>query len=152
MKHMEIERKFLVNTLPADLESYPHKQFEQAYLCTDPVVRIRREDDEYFLTYKSGGLLAHAEYNLPLHAQAFAHLLPKADGHRIRKTRYYIPHDQKLTIELDIFDAPFAPLILAEVEFDSVEEANAFVPPAWFGKDVTDDPAYHNNTMSKKEL
>lgn len=148
MNHMEIERKFLVNALPADLGAYPHKQFEQAYLCTDPVIRIRREDDEYFLTYKSGGLLAHTEYNLPLHAQAFAHLLPKADGRRIQKTRYFIPYDRELTIELDVFDPPFAPLVLAEVEFDSVEEADAFVPPSWFGKDVTDDPAYHNNVMS----
>ena len=52
---MEIERKFLIKKglLPAELESYPFHEIEQGYLCTNPVVRIRRQDDEYYLTYKS---------------------------------------------------------------------------------------------------
>lgn len=54
---MEIERKFLIKKglLPAELESYPFHEIEQGYLCTNPVVRIRRQDDEYYLTYKSKG-------------------------------------------------------------------------------------------------
>ena len=63
---MEIERKFLVETPPKDYTSYPFHMIEQAYLCTEPVVRIRREDSTYYLTYKSKGLLAREEYNLPL--------------------------------------------------------------------------------------
>ena len=52
---MEIERKFLIKKelLPAELESYPFHEIEQGYLCTNPVVRTRRQDDEYYLTYKS---------------------------------------------------------------------------------------------------
>ena len=42
---MEIERKFLIHTLPEDLNSYPSSTLEQAYLCTEPVVRVRRSDD-----------------------------------------------------------------------------------------------------------
>ena len=41
--------------------------------------------------------------------------------------------------------------IFAEVEFDSLEEANAFIPPAWFDKDVTDDPSYANSNISKRK-
>ena len=44
---MEIERKFTIKELPADLESYPYRHIEQGYLNTSPVVRVRREDDEY---------------------------------------------------------------------------------------------------------
>ena len=62
---MEIERKFLIHTPPADLASYPSQLLEQAYLCTEPVVRIRRSDDTYTLTYKSKGLMSREEYNLP---------------------------------------------------------------------------------------
>ena len=40
---MEIERKFLIDRLPEKLEVYPHKELEQGYLCTDPVVRVRKE-------------------------------------------------------------------------------------------------------------
>ena len=54
---MEIERKFLIWQLPEHLEQYPCLQIEQGYLCTNPVVRIRKQDDSYFLTYKSGGLM-----------------------------------------------------------------------------------------------
>ena len=146
---MEIERKFLPNELPGHLEDYEMHRIEQGYLNTDPVVRIRRSDDEYYLTYKSRGLLAREEYNLPLNAKSYEHLKPKADGRVIEKRRYLIPLDEKLTVELDVFEGDLAPLILAEVEFASEEEANAFVPPAWLGRDVTFDPHYHNSTMSR---
>ena len=53
---MEIERKYLIQKLPEDLDSFPFRELEQGYLCTDPVIRIRRDDDRYELTYKSGGL------------------------------------------------------------------------------------------------
>ena len=58
----------------------------------------------------------------------------------------------RLTIELDIFDAPFAPLVMAEVEFDSLEAAKAFIAPDWFGEDVTLNPEYHNSYLSRKSF
>lgn len=150
---MEIERKFLIdkNNLPENLEQYPSKQIEQGYLCTDPVVRIRRSNNSYYLTYKSKGLLAREEYNLPLTREAYEHLRPKADGIVISKVRYVIPEKNGLSIELDIFGAPYQGLLLAEVEFPSEETANAYVPPAWFGEDVTYSTKYHNSTLSKGE-
>lgn len=54
---MEIERKFTIKKLPADLDRYPCRHIEQGYLCTDPVVRVRREDEEYILTYKGSGMI-----------------------------------------------------------------------------------------------
>ena len=63
---MEIERKYIPKTLPENLAQYKHHKIEQAYLNTAPVVRIRKQDNEYFLTYKGGGMMAREEYNLPL--------------------------------------------------------------------------------------
>ena len=147
---MEIERKYLIDekNLPADLESCRSVLIEQGYLCRKPVVRIRRQDDDYILTYKSGGLMTREEYNLPLTAEGYAHLRKKTDGLLITKKRYCIPLDP-YTIELDIFEDDLAPLILAEVEFPSEEEANAFTPPEWFAKDVTYSGKYHNSYMSR---
>ena len=147
---MEIERKFLIrkDDLPQDLASYPCHRIEQGYLCTSPVVRIRRQDDDYFLTYKSKGLMSREEYNLPLNQSSYEHLLPKADGICISKKRYLIPWDP-YTIELDVFEKSLAPLIIAEVEFPSEEAANSYTPPAWFGRDVTFSSDYHNSTLSK---
>lgn len=167
---MEIERKFTVKKLPDDLESYPCHVIEQAYLNTDPVVRIRREDDSYYLTYKGKGLMAREEYNLPLNEKSYYHLREKADGNVISKKRYVIPIlnpmfdmtylssvqkniDQiSLQVELDIFETPFAPLVIAEVEFSDEEMARAFQMLDWFSQDVTNDPAYHNSNLSRRDL
>ena len=146
----EIERKFLVKELPANLNEYPFHQLTQGYLNTDPVVRVRKEDDNYYLTYKGKGFIEKEEYNLPLNEDAFLHLLPKADGNIISKKRYLIPCDP-YTIELDVFDKPFAPLVIAEVEFPTLEEARAFTPPEWFAEDVTGDYHYSNSYLSQKK-
>lgn len=161
---MEIERKFKPEKIPSDIASYPCLLIEQAYLCTTPAIRIRRQDKDYYLTYKGQGLMAREEYNLPLNKDAYAHLLSKADGNIISKKRYLIPitnpvfapgytispNPANLKIELDIFEPPFAPLVIAEVEFPDVEMANAFIPPAWLGEDVTANPEYHNSNLSRK--
>lgn len=144
---MEIERKFTIKELP-DLTKYSFRVMEQGYLNTYPVVRVRKEDDNYYLTYKGKGLLAREEYNLPLDEAAYYHLVEKADGIIIRKKRYLIPYE-KYTIELDVFAEPYENLVIAEVEFESEEEAMAFSPPAWFKEDVTLDRRYHNSNLSK---
>lgn len=146
---MEIERKYLVKELPADYETYPHKEIEQGYLSTEPVVRIRKAGEQYILTYKGSGLMVREEYNLPLTKESYTHLRTKTDGILIHKIRYKIPYQEKYTIELDIFLDSLAPLILAEVEFTSEEEANQFLPPPWFGEDVTFSSKYHNSTLSR---
>lgn len=171
---MEIERKYLIEKekLPFSPENYPCRRIEQGYLCTAPVVRIRRDNDEFVLTYKSKGLMVREEYNLPLTEEAYCHLKEKTDGRTIIKDRYMIPltegysrdfsHGNKtdsdsgtdllqnkdLYIELDFFKGDLKGLILAEVEFPDEETANRFTPPAWFGEDVTYSSKYHNSTLS----
>lgn len=148
MKPMEIERKYLIRRLPENLSQYQCKRIAQGYICTNPVVRIRKSDDEYYLTYKGKGLMAREEYNLPLTQEGYEHMLPKIDGRLIEKSRYLIPLDGKLTAELDIFEGDLAPLIIVEVEFDSLDAANSFIPPEWFGEDVTESRKYHNSNLA----
>ena len=123
---MEIERKYLLKQLPSNLDSYASKKIAQGYLCTSPVVRVRRSNDSYYMTYKGAGLI-------------------------IEKTRYLIPLDGGLTAELDVFEGDLAPLTLVEVEFDSVDAANEFTAPDWFGEDVTESGKYHNSYLSRLE-
>lgn len=149
---MEIERKYLIHQIPFSLEVYEVHRIEQAYLCTEPVIRIRREDSNFYITYKSKGLMIREEHNLPLTEESYHHLLKKADGNIITKKRYKIPYNNtngSYTIELDIFSDIFDGLMLAEVEFTTEEEALAFVPPDWFGEDVTFSSEYHNSTLSR---
>lgn len=147
---MEIERKFLISSenIPKNIGEYPFHMIEQAYLCTNPVVRVRRQDEEFILTYKGQGMMVREEYNLPLTKEGYCHLLQKADGIIITKKRYLIPLDGSHTIELDEFHGDYEGLLLAEVEFSSEREANEFIKPDWFGEDVTFDSRYHNSVMS----
>lgn len=161
---MEIERKFTVKDLPDNLDQYAFRHIEQAYLNTNPVIRIRKEDEQYYMTYKGSGMMAREEYNLPLTMEAYYHLLLKADGRIISKRRYLIPlnnpqfqqkegfpappEDYTLTIELDVFEGELAPLVIAEVEFGSKESAQAFLPPEWFDEDVTYNEKYHNSYLA----
>ena len=149
----EIERKFTVKNIPADVDDHQFHLIEQAYLTTEPAIRVRREDDTYYMTYKGTGdgntALSHEEYNLPLTMETYETLASKADGNVIRKKRVLIPYEGVI-IELDIFDEPFKPLVIAEVEFGSVEEADAFCPPDWFDEAVTDNNEYRNAYLSRK--
>lgn len=149
---MEIEKKYLLKNVP-DLTGHEFHKIEQAYLCTNPVVRVRREDENYYMTYKGSGMMSREEYNLPLTAESYGHLKEKADGNIISKTRYLVPLEKEnLVAEIDVFEKPFAPLVLAEVEFETAEQANAFEAPEWFGEEVTFDGRYHNSYMSKMKF
>ena len=147
---MEIERKYLVSELPETLNNYPYRTIEQGYLNTDPVIRIRRDNEKYELTYKSKGLMTREEYNLPLTKESYEHLLKKADGLVLTKVRWLLPLEGRtdLTIELDIFSGCYKGLILAEVEFPTIEDADSFTPPDWFGEDVTFSGLYQNSRLS----
>ena len=155
---MEIERKFTIKNLPEDIGRYAKKELEQAYLCTNPVVRVRKSDEEYILTYKSKhGVTVRAnatarsceEVELPLTKEGYEHLKEKADGNVIAKTRYLIPIANGRKIELDVFHGDLSGLMFAEVEFESEEEAAAYQMPEWFLEDVTFDKRYSNAFMTK---
>lgn len=63
---IEIEKKFTVKELPKELNKYPYHIIEQGYLCVNPAVRVSREDDKHYMTYKGfapaneGGILMNA--------------------------------------------------------------------------------------------
>lgn len=153
---VEIERKFIVsNDIAKDYYKqalngqYEYKKIEQAYLTTNPVIRVRKSNDKYYMTYKGKGFIEREEYNLPLTEEAYMTLREKADGNIISKTRVLIPYD-RYTIELDIFDKPFEEITIAEVEFETLDDANSFCKPDWFLEDVTEDRRYSNSYLSRQ--
>lgn len=143
---MEIERKFLISTLPDNIQSYTFKKIQQGYISIDPVIRIRHSNSDFFLTCKGEGLLQREEFQVSISKDIYAHLSTKLDFPFLTKTRYLIPY-KKYIIELDIFESYLNGLILAEVEFPTLEAANRFIPPNWFSKDVTHDPRFQNNNL-----
>ncbi len=152
---MEIERKFLVKSLPNNLDTYPHKQISQGYISNiDPTIRIRQLDNRYILTIKSVSnvpeekqYLINNEVEFDISKEKFDNLSTKTEDIFVEKTRYYISLGD-YTAELDLYKNSLSPLITVEVEFDSEEKALNFQPPEWFGLDVTEDIRYKNFHLS----
>ena len=133
---MEIERKFLVREPPADLDLYPVEHIEQGYLAVDEngtELRIRRSGGKAKLTLKQGSGLVRTEEELTLTRARSDRLWPLTEGRRIVKARYRVPHEEA-TIEVDVYAARHAGLVVAEVEFGSVSKSEAFEPPAWLSR------------------
>ena len=154
---MEIEKKYRVKQIPEGLDSYEKKIIEQGYLCTNPIVRIRRSNEDYILTYKSKfgieekqnqNACISNEVEVPLNESGYEHLKTKVDDHMISKTRYIIPLTDGLKAELDIFREQLEGLYFVEVEFPNEEAASEFVPPEWFGEDVSRDRRFKNNYLA----
>lgn len=146
---MEIERKYLIEKVTFDLSGYKKLIIKQGYISTDPVVRLRQSKEDFILTVKGKGNLYREEFELQLTEDQFHKLWKKVENTPIEKIRHLIPLEDKYTIELDIFLGKHAGLVLAEVEFEYIEEANTFIAPDWFGLDVTEDCTYKNSYLSR---
>ncbi len=147
---MEIERKFLVGTVPS-LEGIRHSEIKQGYISFSPEIRVRQLDNKYYRTEKGEGMVVREENEWEISKNEAQNLFSKVKTNLIEKTRYYIPYNS-YTIELDIYKGIFKGLIVAEVEFDSLEEANNFTPPDWFLEDISEKREYRNKILALKAL
>ncbi|HWL54601.1 MAG TPA: adenylate cyclase [Chthoniobacteraceae bacterium] len=147
---MEIERKFLLVGEPPGLFQAPSHHIRQGYLVTTPQreVRLRRRDDDCFLTVKDGSGLERSETEVSLAQAQFDLLWPLTSGRRVEKIRYLLPWEG-LTVEVDIYEGDLAPLRVAEVEFGSREQSERFVKPPFFGAEVTGRREYSNAWLAR---
>ena len=149
---MEIERKFLISSLPEDLERYPSAAIDQGYLTSTPEgveVRLRRKGGDCFLTVKHGPGLSRIEVELSLAVEQFDQLWPLTAGRRLRKIRYDLPGPGGLKFELDVYADALNGLRTVDVEFPDEAAARAFQPPDLFGREIGGDPAYRNERLSR---
>ena len=148
--HLEIERKFLVKSLPPRWRQRPHSRIVQGYfpLTSRKIeMRLRRKDHQHFLTVKGGRGRVRLEEEIEIPKRTFDALWPLTEG-CISKTRYRIPSHGK-TIEMDIYDGRHRGLVTADIEFKSRREAGRFQFPDWFGREVTGNWRFANERLAK---
>jgi CYTH domain-containing protein len=148
----EIERKFRVESAPDSVLAGAPARIAQGYLAVGSdgtEVRLRRKGDRYSQTVKRGSGLRRRETEVTLSGEQFDSLWKHTEGRRLEKDRYEVPY-RDVVIEVDVFRGALEGLIVAEVEFDSVEASRGFEPPAWFGDEVTEDGAYRNRNLATK--
>ncbi len=152
MLAVEIERKFLVKSLPRRSKAAPHARIRQGYfpLRGDRIeIRVRQKGSEYFITIKSGHGQERLEEEISISGRQFRNIWPLVRRAAISKTRYRIPCG-KHTVEMDVYEGPHRGLITADVEFRSRREADAFKPAAWFGREITGVRRYANEVLARK--
>lgn len=160
-KRVEIERQWLIdaNKIPESFIYFSiRKNILQGYIITDEnselrlrkinsELRLGRIKDEYYLEVKKGmGKIRENPKPIKISKELFNDWLPKIKGN-IGKKRY--THSENLPfIELDFYLRELEGLIIAEVEFESEGESDKFIPPKWFGPEVTDDERYKDKNLA----
>ncbi len=150
----QVERKFVVDEPPPELERHPSSEIRQGYLAVDKdgtEVRVRSRDGSAVMTVKQGAGRERAEEEFEIGAERFDRLWPLTDGRRVEKCRYVVPFED-LAIEVDVYEGPLGGLVVAEVEFPDAARADVFTPPDWFGREVTDDGRYKNQSLARNGL
>lgn len=150
---LEIERKFLVSSIPA-LAKARKKKILQYYTLVkgDRETRLRLEDGaRCYLVHKAGSGMVREEEQREVPGYCFRAMKPLAVSGIIRKTRYLMPY-RGATIELDVYGGKLRGLVVAEVEFPDEEAARAFVPPGWFGRELTEVKGYSNRSLAMRGL
>lgn len=147
---LEIERKFLVDRMPSSLANLAGSAIRQGYLIVAEggvELRIRQKQARFFQTIKAGEGLSRREIEIELSRDQFEQLWPHTEGRRVSKTRYAVPVGEH-TAELDAFAGELTGLYLVEVEFTSEAASRHFLPPDWFGAEVTEDRRFKNKQLA----
>jgi len=144
---VEIERKFLVKD-NSWMQGAKGKLYCQGYLSREKerTVRVRRVEDEAFLTIKGGS-------DGPSRLE-YEYAIPLADGQElldnlcqqplIEKVRYRVPYAE-MVWEVDEFRGANTGLVVAEIELISPEQE--ILRPPWLGEEVTGDSRYYNSSL-----
>jgi len=100
---------------------------------------------------KPGDFRRHYEETIHLRKDEFEMLWPLTVKY-LEKIRYYYPLPDGLITEVDIFEEKLKGLIFVEVEFPDKKTMESFVPPDWFGRDITQEKWSVNAFLAGKSF
>jgi CYTH domain-containing protein len=145
---LEIERKFLVEEVPADLPFDSEDEIAQGYLAVGhDEVRLRRRGERHLITAKRGHGMSRGEVEVPVDPASFEALWALTKGRRVEKTRRTTEVEGG-TLELDTYHGALEGLVTAEIEFPDEAAAEAFTPPPWLARELTGDERYSNQRLA----
>ncbi|AZN39083.1 CYTH domain-containing protein [Paenibacillus albus] len=156
---LEVERKFLLPVYPAalvqsgELVILSEQRIDQTYLAIadSQELRVRRLVDlatgtvHFTHTFKSGGGLVREEIEYDISEGLYEQVMQAFQAIPLTKNRITARWNDTTTVEIDIYDQ--IQLTVLEVEFESEKEALAFVPPDWFGQDISSAKEYSNKKV-----
>lgn len=136
----EIERKFLVAKMP-NLRGIKKVSQERYFIQRGDLFEEGLKRKDSFFSYESKFTLSPQEKTrekIFITKEEFDAL--KEKGTQILERDSYLLSKKKPVISIKKYKGIFRELVLAEVEFDSIEELKSFKPLDWMGIEVTDTP------------
>ena len=149
----EFERRFLLKDKNILKLGLPMKHISQTYLkIGQSEKRIRCVNgNQYFWTEKHGIGQIREEFETEISKQEYDYFLKNFKlGNTIEKDRYSIDLCGAKKCEINIFTKP-KEIDLVEVEFESEEDMKNFIPPNWFGQEVTSDRNFNSYEIALSE-
>ena len=147
---VERERRYLLREPPPGLKlSDPHAQITDNYV-TGTRLRLRKVRDprtnEWTLKLTQKHAPEPPDFSRTLITNIYLspyeyEVLSVFEGNELRKNRYPYEHGGRL-YSVDVFLGPLRGLVLAETDFETDEEMDAFPPPAFAHADVTSDELF----------
>lgn len=158
---LEIERKFLLPEFPeqriqnGELKVITRHNIDQTYLALDGAqeLRVRKITDldsgevTFTHTFKDGKGISREEIEYSISEGLYNQMIEAVNAVALVKERITGVWND-ITVEIDVYSQ--LNLSVLEVEFNSLEEAESFVAPEWFGKDVSTERQYSNKTVWKE--
>lgn len=142
MQEIELEKTYLVKSLPVEIEAARKTDLLDIYLPKNvehPFLRIRKRGDKFFITkkvpLKENVFSEFSEETIPLSKEEYDELSQIA-GKRLHKIRHTWKVGE-ITVDLDIFQDDLAGLVIVDFEFKDVNAKEEFVAPDWCLYDVT---------------
>ncbi len=152
---MEIERKFRLDGVPPAMRFARREPIRQGYLALDgdTEVRLRITATGGVLAIKAGRGGVRVEEEIALQTRQAEALWELTEGRRVQKTRRKVrlagsDGPAERVAEVDEYAGALDGLVVVEVEFPDEESARGFEPPAWFGRELTDDWRYANRSLA----
>ncbi|PTY01400.1 hypothetical protein DB346_13105 [Verrucomicrobia bacterium LW23] len=148
-----VERRYLVQRVPAEVERLTPSVTYQGWLSLDPhgvEICVRQSGAECMLTFlKKQGQQLKLEEEMPVSRSQFDKLWLLSAGRRLTRLRYTLQAPGCEALHVDVYQGKLGGLVTATVRFANADACQRFRTPDWIGDDVTGDPRYTNETLAQ---
>jgi CYTH domain-containing protein len=155
-ERVERERRFLLHALPPGLElTNEHAQITDNYI-TGTRLRLRKSrwpaTNEWTLKLTQKFTPQPLDFSRTLITSIYLNeyeyeTLSVFEANELRKNRYPFEHEGR-RYSVDVFLGPLRGLILAETDFDTDEEMDAFRPPPFAFREVTREELFTGGRLA----
>lgn len=141
-----LERKFICNNKLGSSSKIKTEYIEEHILLKAPLTKLKSKTEAYKINHKVEMQLIIDNNSILISKSTYDELKQNISIGSVEYFRYYHVVDG-INLILDVYSLP-AYMMIITVQFENENDYNDFIVPNWFGKEVTDDDKYTNESLS----